>query len=120
MGMDQIFRYKVFARALLDGEVIEGFPGKCQGQLLARPPLVLQAPNNPRVLGIVSPLWQNRVGSRAELLRKWQNDHRFLLEGYLKWLPTALHDDTHACAKESRLLAAELPDGLELRFCGKL
>lgn len=89
---DQIFRYKVFARALLEGEVVPGLPRRGV-PLLAKPPLVLQAPNNPRVIGIVGPLWEKRVGSRTELYRRWHEDPRFLLDGYLKWLPPAVHDD---------------------------
>jgi len=87
-----IFRYKVFAKALLDGEVIPGVPPP-RTQLLARPAMVLHAPNNPRVMGIVGPLWENRIGSRTELLQRWSQDRRFLIEGYLKWLPAATHDD---------------------------
>jgi len=89
---DSIFRYKVFAKALLEGEVLPGFPGHA-AQLLARPTLVLHAPTNPRVSGLVGPLWEHKVGSRTELLEHWTKDSRFLLEGYLKWLPPALHTD---------------------------
>merc|ERR1712060_655297 len=89
---DNIFRYKVFAKALLEGEVLSGFPHP-KAQLLARPALVLNAPTNPRVSGIVGPLWEFRVGSRAELLQRWAADSRFLLEGYLKWLAPSSHDN---------------------------
>merc|ERR1719327_746097 len=47
---DSIFRYKVFAKALLDGEVLSGLPAVGLS-LLARPSLVLHSPNNPRVMG---------------------------------------------------------------------
>lgn len=89
---DSIFRYKVFAKALLDGEVFAGVPPP-RAQLLAKPAMVLHAPNNPRVMGIVGPLWESRIGSRSELLQRWTEDRRFLIEGYLKWLPAAIHDD---------------------------
>jgi len=89
---DMIFRYKVFAKALLEGEVIDGFPPK-GARLLAQPGLVLHAPTNSRVSSIVSPLWGSRVGSRAELAKKWTEEPRFLLEGLLKWLPASLHDE---------------------------
>eukprot|EP00931_Biecheleriopsis_adriatica_P017434 TRINITY_DN12523_c0_g2_i3.p1 TRINITY_DN12523_c0_g2~~TRINITY_DN12523_c0_g2_i3.p1 ORF type:complete len:1318 (+),score=361.79 TRINITY_DN12523_c0_g2_i3:45-3998(+) len=89
---DVIFRYKVLAKALLEGEVIAGMPPP-GAHLLARPALVLQAPTNPRVAGIVTPLWQHRVSSRAQLVERWKKDNRFLLEGYLKWLPASLHED---------------------------
>lgn len=92
--VDSIFRYKVFAKALLEGEVLENFPGSRASSLLARPALVLHSPNNPRVMGIVGPLWEHRIGSRASLLLHWGKNRQFLLEGYLKWLPPALHDDT--------------------------
>lgn len=92
---DAIFRYKVFARALLSGEVLRGFPPAGQ-QLLAKPLLVLHTPNNPRVLGVVGPLWEARVGTRAELLARWKRDERFLLEGVLKWLPSKAHDGVRA------------------------
>ncbi|CAE8700232.1 unnamed protein product, partial [Polarella glacialis] len=87
---DTIFRYKVLAKALLEGQVIPGFPSV---NLLARPSLVLHAPTNPRVAGIVSPLWQNKVGSRAQLIERWAVDSRFLLEGFLKWIPASMHED---------------------------
>ncbi|CAE7364491.1 DHX37 [Symbiodinium natans] len=64
------FRYKVFAKALLEGMVVRGLP--CQDKLLARPTLLLHAPTNPRVSAVVSPLWQFRVGSRSQLLAKWR------------------------------------------------
>lgn len=89
---DNIFRYKVFAKALLDGEVLEGVPPR-DARLLARPAVVLQAASNPRVLGVVGPLWEARIGSREELGRRWAADHRFLLEGYLRWLPASMHED---------------------------
>ncbi|CAK0873782.1 unnamed protein product [Prorocentrum cordatum] len=92
VAADAIFRYKVFAKALLEGEVIAGVP-PAGARLLARPALVLSAPTNPRVAALVGPLWEHRVGSRAELLRRWAEDSRFLLEGCLKWLPPALHED---------------------------
>ncbi|CAE7468840.1 DHX37 [Symbiodinium microadriaticum] len=85
------FRYKVFAKALLEGAVVRGLPS--QDKLLARPSLLLHAPTNPRVSAVVSPLWQFRVGSRRQLIAKWRSDRRFLLEGYLKWLPSSMHDD---------------------------
>ncbi|CAE7435576.1 DHX37 [Symbiodinium sp. CCMP2456] len=85
------FRYKVFAKALLEGAVVRGLPS--QDKLLARPSLLLHAPTNPRVSAMVSPLWQFRVGSRRQLITKWRSDRRFLLEGYLKWLPSSMHDD---------------------------
>eukprot|EP00928_Gymnodinium_smaydae_P012466 TRINITY_DN14516_c1_g1_i2.p1 TRINITY_DN14516_c1_g1~~TRINITY_DN14516_c1_g1_i2.p1 ORF type:complete len:1400 (+),score=439.30 TRINITY_DN14516_c1_g1_i2:441-4202(+) len=91
---DNIFRYKVFAQALLEGAVLPGIPPK--GDLLARPTLVLQAPNNPRVLGLVGALWEKRVGSRKALLQRWREDPRFLLEGLLRWLPASRHDDVRA------------------------
>lgn len=100
---ENIFRYKVFARALLEGEVLAAMP-PTEARLLARPPMVLQAPNNPRVLGVVGPLWQARVGSRAELLNKWQKEPRFLLEGYLKWLDPKHHDDVRAAWPPSGLV----------------
>lgn len=90
---DQIFRYKVFAKALLDGEVLPGKVPPVGCQLLARSGLVLHAPTNSRVASIVGPLWEHRVGSRAELLRRWEQDSRFLLDGYVKWLPGSLHED---------------------------
>lgn len=85
------FRYKVFAKALLEGAVVRGLPS--QDKLLARPSLLLHAPTNPRVSAVVSPLWQFRVGSRRQLIAKWRSDRRFLLEGYLKWVPSSMHDD---------------------------
>merc|ERR1719215_1095700 len=89
---DMIVRCKVFAKALLEGQVVPGMP-PTGARLLAQPSIVLHAPTNPRVAGIVGQLWAKRVGSRAELVRKWGENSRFLLEGYLKWLPAALHDD---------------------------
>jgi len=101
-----IFRYKVFAKALLEGEVLDGLPPQ-GAQLLARPSLVLHAPNNPRVLSVVGPLWEHRVGSRAELLRCWREEEpRFLLEGYLKWLPPPLHEDIRISWPPIRAAAA--------------
>lgn len=90
---DNIFRYKVFAKALLDGEVLEGVPPR-DARLLARPAVVLQAASNPRVLGVVGPLWEARIGSRDELAKRWATDHRFLLEGYLRWLQPSMHEAT--------------------------
>lgn len=90
--IDNVFRYKVLAKALLEGQVIEGLPS-AQDNLLARPSIVLHAPTNPRVSGIVGPLWQHKVASRAQLLEMWSNDSRFLLEGFLKWLPISRHED---------------------------
>lgn len=87
---DSIFRYKVFAKAFLEGEVIIGIPHDAS-QLLTRPALVLHAPTNPRVSGILGPLWDHKVGARAELFRRWDEDPFFLLEGYLKWLPASMH-----------------------------
>lgn len=92
---DNVFRYKVFARALLDGEVFAGIPRR-GARLLARPAMVLQSPNKPHVLALVQPLFQNRVGSRAELVRRWEKDPHFLLEGLLKWLAPSVHDDVRA------------------------
>eukprot|EP00927_Polykrikos_kofoidii_P034413 TRINITY_DN29210_c0_g1_i1.p1 TRINITY_DN29210_c0_g1~~TRINITY_DN29210_c0_g1_i1.p1 ORF type:complete len:1369 (-),score=352.93 TRINITY_DN29210_c0_g1_i1:131-4192(-) len=89
---DEMLRYKVFARALLEGEVLDGFPPR-NVNLLARPSMALQMASNPRVLSFVNPLWEKRVGSRAELIKCWGEDPRFLLEGYLKWVPPGRHDD---------------------------
>lgn len=89
---NMIFRYKVFAKALLEGEVLSNFPPK-GARLLAQPGMVLHAPTNVRVSGVVSPLWTSRVGSRAELAKKWETEPRFLLDGLLKWLPPGLHDE---------------------------
>lgn len=89
--VNSIFRYKVFAKALLEGLVIQNLPAK--DKLLAKPTLLLHAPTNPRVSAVVSPLWQFRVGSRSELQERWKRDNRFLLEGYLKWIPASSHDD---------------------------
>eukprot|EP00435_Cladocopium_sp_Y103_P048617 s2293_g14.t1 len=77
--------------ALLEGLVIQNLPAK--DKLLAKPTLLLHAPTNPRVSAVVSPLWQFRVGSRSELQERWKRDNRFLLEGYLKWIPASSHDD---------------------------
>ncbi|CAK9036060.1 unnamed protein product [Durusdinium trenchii] len=88
---NSIFRYKVFAKALLEGMVVRDLPA--QDKLLAKPTLLLHAPTNPRVSALVSPLWQFKVGSRGELYSRWKHDSRFLLEGYLKWVPNTAHDD---------------------------
>jgi len=89
---DNIFRYKVFAQALLDGHVLQQVPPR-DVRLVAKSASLLQAASNPRVLGLVGPLWTARIGSRAELLHHWKQDDRFLLNGYLKWLPASAHDD---------------------------
>jgi len=88
---DMIFRYKVFAKALLEGEVLAGFPPR-GARLQAQPSIVMHAPTNPRVQAVVQPLWAARVGSREELRQRWAVDSRFLLPGVLKWLPASLHD----------------------------
>lgn len=92
---ESAFGCRVFAQALLCGRVVQGVPPP-QAQLLANPAVVLHAPTNPRVMGIVGPLWEHRVATRAGLLRRWAGDPRFLLEGLLRWLPAAVHDEVRA------------------------
>merc|ERR1712012_1104042 len=76
-----IIRCKIFAKAFLEGQVFDKVPPEGV-RLLAQPSALMTNPTNPRVSGIIGPLWQHRIGSREQLLKHWQVDRKFLLDGY--------------------------------------
>jgi len=90
VGADAMMRYRVFARALLEGTVIPALK-QFTPTLLVNPSMVTSSWTNAKVFRFVTPLYEARVGSRAELLEKWEKDPVFLAGEYSRWLPKSQH-----------------------------
>uniref|UniRef100_A0A158R5A4 RNA helicase n=1 Tax=Syphacia muris TaxID=451379 RepID=A0A158R5A4_9BILA len=81
--------YRLFAQYILDGTV---FPSLSvyTSKLLASPSTMLKpwAKLQRRTENLLNEL----IASKAALLEVWEGDSTFLLQEYLAWLPSALHD----------------------------
>ncbi|KAM8887442.1 putative ATP-dependent RNA helicase DHX37 isoform 2-T3 [Spinachia spinachia] len=91
---DDINRYKLFARFLLEGQVCPKLMIHCS-HLLSNPSIMLKtwAKLQPRTEALLEMLVSKRVASRDALLSVWKTEDKFLLSAYCQWLPQALHQE---------------------------
>nr|XP_040052182.1 probable ATP-dependent RNA helicase DHX37 [Gasterosteus aculeatus aculeatus]XP_040052183.1 probable ATP-dependent RNA helicase DHX37 [Gasterosteus aculeatus aculeatus] len=91
---DDINRYKLFARFLLEGQVCPKLMKHCS-HLLSNPSIMLKtwAKLQPRTEALLGMLVLKRVASRDALLSVWKTEDKFLLSAYCQWLPEALHQE---------------------------
>ncbi|KAL6113767.1 dhx37 [Pungitius sinensis] len=91
---DDITRYKLFARFLLEGQVCPKLMKHCS-HLLSNPSIMLKtwAKLQPRTEALLEVLVSKRVASRDALLSVWKTEDKFLLSAYCQWLPEALHQE---------------------------
>ncbi|CAK1590245.1 unnamed protein product [Parnassius mnemosyne] len=91
---DKIERYRWFARFLLEGMV---FPKlrKYTSSLLSPPSTMIKswAKLQPRTETLLKALIMNRVGNREQLKKAWEENSKYLLDEYLKWLPESAHNE---------------------------
>ncbi|KAJ3258708.1 ATP-dependent RNA helicase dhx37 [Boothiomyces macroporosus] len=88
-----------FAKALLEGVVDFGLPQsknafyKLAPHLLTKPGVLSKswAKNQPRVYNLLNSLTKEEVVSQSDLIEKWSEDSKFLLEPYLLWVPKDFH-----------------------------
>ncbi|KAF1389379.1 hypothetical protein PFLUV_G00072830 [Perca fluviatilis] len=91
---DDIERYKLFARFLLEGQVCPKLK-KHSGYLLSNPSIMQKtwAKLQPRTEALLGVLLSKRVDCRDALLSVWKTEDKFLLSAYCQWLPEAMHQE---------------------------
>uniref|UniRef100_A0A8C9YLN9 Activating signal cointegrator 1 complex subunit 3 n=1 Tax=Sander lucioperca TaxID=283035 RepID=A0A8C9YLN9_SANLU len=91
---DDIERYKLFARFLLEGQVCPKLK-KHSGCLLSNPSIMQKtwAKLQPRTEALLGVLLSKRVDCRDALLSVWKTEDKFLLSAYCQWLPEAMHQE---------------------------
>ncbi|KAM6943725.1 putative ATP-dependent RNA helicase DHX37 isoform 1-T1 [Lycodopsis pacificus] len=91
---DDLDRYKMFARFLLEGQVCPKLM-KHSSILLSNPSIMLKtwAKLQPRTETLLGVLVSKRVDCRDALLSVWKTEEKFLLSAYCQWLPEALHQE---------------------------
>ncbi|XP_031712206.1 putative ATP-dependent RNA helicase DHX37 [Anarrhichthys ocellatus] len=91
---DDLDRYKMFARFLLEGQVCPKLM-KHSSLLLSNPSIMLKtwAKLQPRTETLLGVLVSKRVDCRDALLSVWKTEDKFLLSAYCQWLPEALHQE---------------------------
>ncbi|XP_068461208.1 probable ATP-dependent RNA helicase DHX37 [Clinocottus analis] len=91
---DNIERYKLFARFLLEGQVCPELK-KHSSHLLSNPSIMLKswAKLQPRTEALLASLVSKKVSCRDALLSVWKTEEKFLLSAYCQWLPEALHQE---------------------------
>ncbi|TNN66832.1 putative ATP-dependent RNA helicase DHX37 [Liparis tanakae] len=91
---DDLERYKLFSRFLLEGQVCPELR-KHSSHLLSNPSIMLKswAKLQPRTEALLASLLSERVDSRDALLSVWKTEDKFLLSAYCQWLPEALHQE---------------------------
>uniref|UniRef100_A0A3Q0RF39 Activating signal cointegrator 1 complex subunit 3 n=1 Tax=Amphilophus citrinellus TaxID=61819 RepID=A0A3Q0RF39_AMPCI len=78
-------RYKLFAKFLLEGQVLEVFFFFLTVMSCFR----LQ----PRTEALLGPLVSKKVDCREALLSLWKTEEKFLLSAYCQWLPESVHQE---------------------------
>ena len=91
-------RYRWLAQFILNGDV---FPELRQWveHLISKSSLMTNAKlpiTHSKVMSLVQPLMEHKIKSKADLLRVWEKQPKFLLRGYLSWLPPTFHADVTA------------------------
>ncbi|XP_068623266.1 probable ATP-dependent RNA helicase kurz [Battus philenor] len=91
---DKIERYRWFAKFLLEGVVFPKLQ-KYTSSLLSPPSTMIKswAKLKPRTEIILNGLIMKRVGNREQLKKAWEEDSKYLLEEYMKWLPESAHNE---------------------------
>ncbi|XP_032372235.1 putative ATP-dependent RNA helicase DHX37 [Etheostoma spectabile] len=91
---DDIERYKLFARFLLEGQVCPKLK-KHSSYLLSNPSIMQKswAKLQPRTEALLGVLLSKRVDCRDALLSVWKSEDKFLLSAYCQWLPEAMHQE---------------------------
>ncbi|XP_075954925.1 putative ATP-dependent RNA helicase DHX37 [Anarhichas minor] len=91
---DDLDRYKMFARFLLEGQVCPKLM-KHSSLLLSNPSIMLKtwAKLQPRTETLLGVLVSKRVDCRDALLSVWKTEDKFLLSAYCQWLPETLHQE---------------------------
>ena len=91
-------RVRVFARFLLEGKLFDTLKPFVES-MISKPSL-LTNPKIPltqaKILALVQPLMDQKVQGREDLKRVWKENPKFLLRGYLQWLPSTFHQDVTA------------------------
>jgi len=86
-----LVRYRIFGRALLEGEVIPDLSAY-ESQLLHPASSIETLFGAPRISIFVSLLARHRISSRSTLLQQLHLDKSFLLHDLLTWYPSQLHN----------------------------
>jgi hypothetical protein len=87
-------KFRYFLKFLLDGHVLKWFKAY-EPHLNSKSSLAIKWTQE-KVLAMVNPLIKKRICTREGLLKAWAADPKFLLSGYLQWLPATLHDKVTA------------------------
>ncbi|XP_015783986.1 probable ATP-dependent RNA helicase DHX37 [Tetranychus urticae] len=89
---ESIDKYRWFTRFLLEGLVIDYFISK-RSSLLSTPAIMQKswAKLQKRTEFILNSLANHRICSKKSLIAKWNEDPKYLLTEFLKWIPEALH-----------------------------
>uniref|UniRef100_A0A1B6MBY0 Uncharacterized protein n=1 Tax=Graphocephala atropunctata TaxID=36148 RepID=A0A1B6MBY0_9HEMI len=87
-------RYKWFAVFLLDGSVCPKLK-KYIKVLLSTPQTMVKswAALQPRTDVFLKTLVAKEVDSKASLTKQWEQDPKYLLDAYQRWLPTSAHNE---------------------------
>jgi len=90
-------RYRLFAAALVEGQVISSLK-HYSDVLLARPGMLRKtwAHLQPRAESLLRQLVSKDVYSKDKLLKQWCEDPQYLLNAFSQWLPVS----THAALKQ--------------------
>ncbi|XP_013145897.1 PREDICTED: probable ATP-dependent RNA helicase kurz [Papilio polytes] len=91
---DKIERYRWFARYLLEGVVFPKLK-KYTSSLLSPPSTMVKswARLQPRTELLLKALISHRAGTRQQLMDVWEDNPKYLLDEYLKWLPESAHNE---------------------------
>jgi len=93
MAVDDIIRYRHFARCLLEGQICPGLK-PFMTHLLASPGTMLRdwARLQPRTEQLLNALIEHEITSRSDLLKIWKEQSNYLLDQLLLWLPRSVHE----------------------------
>ncbi|EDQ89830.1 uncharacterized protein MONBRDRAFT_18918 [Monosiga brevicollis MX1] len=83
-------RFKLFARALLAGEVLPELKALTP-YLRNKPDILLKPWSKERIVALLQPLIDHDVDSRRKLLARLKQDSHFLLKPLALWLPAEQH-----------------------------
>ncbi|KPJ11577.1 putative ATP-dependent RNA helicase kurz [Papilio machaon] len=91
---DKIERYRWFARFLLEGVVFPKLK-KYTSSLLSPPSTMVKswAKLQPRTELLLRALIMHRAGTRQQLIDVWEDNPKYLLDEYMKWLPESAHNE---------------------------
>ncbi|XP_045539350.1 probable ATP-dependent RNA helicase kurz [Papilio machaon] len=91
---DKIERYRWFARFLLEGVVFPKLK-KYTSSLLSPPSTMVKswAKLQPRTELLLRALIMHRAGTRQQLIDAWEDNPKYLLDEYMKWLPESAHNE---------------------------